>query len=129
MEQVQVNIGELLKEKLEKKVRALQELEKDALEAAGSAGHGDFGDLSRKEEEGRLRSIRIKKISEDLKKIEAALARYKKDPEKYGICKGCGDRICLPRMIAWPETEHCEPCKAEIEQNSPSRMTPAYKSA
>ena len=129
MEQ-ELNVGEVLQARLKTKVRNLRALKEEAREIAENARHGDFADISRKESEGDFIALRMKKLSEEITKIEAAIARYKKDPENYGICEQCGETICPARLIAWPETRHCVPCKNNIERESPQRIQmPAYRSA
>jgi len=49
-----------------------------------------------------------------LKKVEAALARYRAGT--YGICCDCGEMIARERLAADPSTPFCSDCMAERNQ-------------
>jgi DnaK suppressor protein len=48
-----------------------------------------------------------------LKRVVAALARLKEDPDDFGNCSDCGDAIPLPRLKAMPYAELCVDCQSK----------------
>jgi DnaK suppressor protein len=60
--------------------------------------------------------LRLKEREQKLvKKIDDAVARI--DSGTFGICKGCGNEIPLPRLKARPVTDLCIECKTKQEQD------------
>lgn len=60
--------------------------------------------------------LRLKEREQKLiKKIDEAVARI--DSGTFGICKGCGNDIPLPRLKARPVTDLCIECKTKQEQD------------
>lgn len=53
------------------------------------------------------------KLKKDLKEIEYALVKIKK--ETYGICERGGERIEAARLIAKPTAIYCLKCEREVE--------------
>ena len=56
-----------------------------------------------------------------LKKIDKAVERI--DNGSFGICRGCGNEIPLPRLQARPVTDLCIECKTKQEQDEKIRVT------
>ena len=60
-------------------------------------------------------SLRLKEREQKLlKKIDDAVSRI--DNGIFGICRGCGQDIPLPRLRARPVTDLCIECKTRQEQ-------------
>ena len=66
--------------------------------------------------------LRLKEREQKLlKKIDQAVDRI--DSGTFGICKGCGNEIPLPRLQARPVTDLCIECKTKQEQDEKIRAT------
>jgi DnaK suppressor protein len=66
--------------------------------------------------------LRLKEREQKLlKKIDSAVDRI--DNGTFGICRGCGDEIPLPRLLARPVTDLCIACKTKQEQDEKIRET------
>lgn len=66
--------------------------------------------------------LRLKEREQKLlKKIDQAVERI--DGGTFGICKGCGNEIPLPRLQARPVTDLCIECKTKQEQDEKIRAT------
>jgi RNA polymerase-binding transcription factor DksA len=50
-----------------------------------------------------------------LYRIEEALRRLYKDPDKFGICHGCGNLIDFDRLDTLPHARYCMDCKKKEE--------------
>ncbi len=60
--------------------------------------------------------LRLKEREQKLlKKIDKAVERI--DNGSFGICRGCGNEIPLPRLQARPVTDLCIECKTRQEQD------------
>jgi DnaK suppressor protein len=60
--------------------------------------------------------LRLKEREQKLiKKIDQAVERI--DNGTFGICRGCGNEIPLPRLKARPVTDLCIECKTKQEQD------------
>jgi DnaK suppressor protein len=60
--------------------------------------------------------LRLKEREQKLlKKIDQAVQRI--DNGTFGICRGCGTEIPLPRLQARPVTDLCIECKTKQEQD------------
>jgi RNA polymerase-binding transcription factor DksA len=55
---------------------------------------------------------------ETFAQIEAALELLYTDPERYGICRGCAERIAFERMDLIPWTDLCEVCESRREAST-----------
>ena len=66
--------------------------------------------------------LRLKEREQKLiKKIDQAVERI--DNGTFGICRGCGNEIPLPRLKARPVTDLCIECKTRQEQDEIIRGT------
>ncbi|HEY3197185.1 MAG TPA: TraR/DksA C4-type zinc finger protein [Nitrospirales bacterium] len=66
--------------------------------------------------------LRLKEREQKLiKKIDQAVQRI--DNGTFGICRGCGNEIPLPRLKARPVTDLCIECKTKQEQDEIIRGT------
>jgi DnaK suppressor protein len=66
--------------------------------------------------------LRLKEREQKLiKKIDQAVERI--DNGTFGICRGCGNEIPLPRLKARPVTDLCIECKTRQEQDETIRGT------
>ena len=50
-----------------------------------------------------------------LYRVEEALRRLYKEPDKFGICHNCGKRIDFERLDALPHARYCIDCKLKEE--------------
>jgi len=50
-----------------------------------------------------------------LYRIEEALRRLYKDPDKFGTCHGCGNLIDFDRLDTLPHARYCMDCKKKEE--------------
>jgi DnaK suppressor protein len=48
--------------------------------------------------------------------IDEALRRLYGDPERYGVCTSCGEKISWERLEVVPEAERCAECQSELEE-------------
>jgi DnaK suppressor protein len=55
-----------------------------------------------------------------LYRIEDALRRLYQDPDRFGVCSRCGERIPLERLEALPHVRYCLPCKVHEEVAQPA---------
>ncbi|HEY8485160.1 MAG TPA: TraR/DksA C4-type zinc finger protein [Longimicrobiales bacterium] len=53
-----------------------------------------------------------------LYRVEEALRRLYKDPENFGICQNCGERIHFERLDALPHARYCIDCKRKEEADA-----------
>lgn len=53
-----------------------------------------------------------------LYRIEDALRRLYKEPETFGLCHNCGDRIDFERLDALPHARYCIDCKRKEEADA-----------
>ena len=66
--------------------------------------------------------LRLKEREQKLlRKIDKAVERI--DNGSFGICRGCGNEIPLPRLRARPVTDLCIECKTRQEQDERIRAT------
>jgi DnaK suppressor protein len=64
--------------------------------------------------------LRLKEREQKLlKKIDQAVERI--DSGTFGICRGCGNEIPLPRLQARPVTDLCIECKTRQENDEKIR--------
>jgi DnaK suppressor protein len=50
-----------------------------------------------------------------LYRVEEALRRLYKDPDNFGVCHSCGERISFERLDALPHARYCIDCKLKEE--------------
>lgn len=53
-----------------------------------------------------------------LYRIEEALRRLYKEPEKFGFCHSCGEPIDFDRLDVMPHARYCINCKLREEQDA-----------
>jgi len=53
-----------------------------------------------------------------LYRVEDALRRLYKEPEKFGICYNCGDLIDFDRLDTLPHARYCMNCKLKEEADA-----------
>lgn len=53
-----------------------------------------------------------------LYRIEEALRRLYKEPEKFGFCHSCGELIDFERLDALPHARYCLDCKLKEEADA-----------
>ncbi len=75
---------------------------------------GDTGDASTATEQQDLRNSQIERDVNELRSIEAALARF--DEGTYGMCTRCGGEIGEARLRANPAAERCIACQTAYEK-------------
>jgi RNA polymerase-binding protein DksA len=84
---------------------------------------GDAGDASTAAEQADLRNSQIERDVNELRAIEAALARFEEG--KYGMCTRCGGDIAEARLRANPAAERCIACQAAYEKQYAGNGTPS----
>lgn len=63
------------------------------------------------EKEFLLASIEGRRFYE----IDDALRKLYREPERFGICERCGERISSERLDVIPQARHCARCQKELE--------------
>jgi len=53
-----------------------------------------------------------------LYRVEDALRRLYKEPQKFGLCHNCGNPIDFDRLDALPHARYCLDCKMKEEQDA-----------
>lgn len=84
---------------------------------------GDAGDASTATDQADLRNSQIERDVNELRTIDAALARFEEG--SYGICTRCGGDIGEARLRANPAAERCIACQAAYEEEYAGNGTPA----
>lgn len=70
-----------------------------------------------------IASNRNKSRADELRAIEAALARMHDDPEDFGACEGCGEDIPLRRLELMPWVRLCIECQQVEEREGGASAT------
>ena len=60
-------------------------------------------------------SGRNRNLARTLTLIDKALRKLEHDPDDYGNCEDCGDRILQARLDAMPFAEFCIPCQTKAD--------------
>jgi len=114
-------LEERLRKERERTLRALgrfQELRKlsrdvaDADLTAYSMHMADQGTDAMEREQAYLMAS---KEGRYLYRIEEALRRLYNEPERFGLCQGCGQPIPFERLEALPHVRYCLQCKLQEE--------------
>ena len=84
---------------------------------------GDAGDASTATEQADLRNSQIERDVNELRAVEAALARFEEGT--YGFCTRCGGDIGEARLRANPAAERCITCQAAYEKQYAGNGTPS----
>ncbi|MGZ8273823.1 MAG: TraR/DksA family transcriptional regulator [Burkholderiaceae bacterium] len=84
---------------------------------------GDAGDASTATEQADLRNSQIERDVNELRTIEAALARF--DEGSYGVCTRCNGDIGEGRLRANPAAERCIACQTAFEKQYAGSGTPS----
>lgn len=101
---------------------ARRRLEDDAYRNMASEV-GDAGDASTATEQADLRNSQIERDVNELRAIDAALARA--DEGTYGRCTRCGGEIGDARLRANPAAERCIACQTAWEKQFAGNTTPS----
>lgn len=83
----------------------------------------DSGDASVATHEVDLRQAEIGRDLDELRAVEAALARL--DAGEYGDCVDCGMEIPAERLAVAPQAERCVPCQTAFEARHGSGAGPS----
>jgi DnaK suppressor protein len=75
---------------------------------------GDAGDASTATEQQDLRNSQIERDVNELRAVDAALARF--EDGTYGMCSRCGGEIGDARLRANPAAERCIACQTAYEK-------------
>ncbi|OGC51453.1 hypothetical protein A2982_02705 [candidate division WWE3 bacterium RIFCSPLOWO2_01_FULL_39_13] len=59
-------------------------------------------------------SVILTELKKSRQEILGALSRIKN--KKYGTCENCGNKISVPRLVAYPTARYCIKCKEIIEK-------------
>lgn len=95
------------------------EVEKNRVDDARAGGDDDAQPLA---EMGQvIASNRNRNDAALAKRIDAALARLKSDPDDFGNCGDCGDPLPFKRLLAMPWAELCVEC--QTAKDGPKRTT------
>ncbi|HET9023410.1 MAG TPA: TraR/DksA family transcriptional regulator [Burkholderiaceae bacterium] len=97
-------------------------LEEDAYRTMASEV-GDAGDASTATEQADLRNSQIGRDVNELRAIDAALARI--EDGTYGRCTRCGGEIGEARLRANPSAERCIACQTAYEKQFAGNGTPS----
>lgn len=84
---------------------------------------GDAGDASTATEQADLRNSQIERDVNELRAIDAALARIEEGT--YGLCTRCGGDIGKARLRANPAAERCIACQTAHEKQYAATGTPS----
>ena len=84
---------------------------------------GDAADASTATEQADLRNSQIERDVNELRTIDAALARYEEGT--YGVCTRCGGDIGKARLRANPAAERCIACQTAHEKQYAGNGTPS----
>lgn len=84
---------------------------------------GDAGDSSTATEQADLRNSQIERDVNELRAIDAALARFEEG--SYGMCTRCGGDIGAARLRANPAAERCIACQTAYEKQYAGNGTPS----
>ena len=84
---------------------------------------GDAGDASTATEQADLRNSQIERDVNELRAIDAALARFEEG--SYGMCTRCGGDIGEARLRANPAAERCIACQTAYEKQYAGNGTPS----
>jgi RNA polymerase-binding protein DksA len=125
-----VQYDELHRKLLERKAGLAREvedgsrrrLEEDAYRNMASEV-GDAGDASTATEQADLRNSQIERDINELRAIDAALARFEEGT--YGMCTRCGGDIGEARLRANPSAERCIACQTAFEKQYAGNGTPS----
>lgn len=101
---------------------ARRRLEDDAYRNMASEV-GDAGDASTATEQADLRNSQIERDVNELRTIDAALARFEEGT--YGVCTRCGGDIGKARLRANPAAERCIACQTAHEKQYAGNSTPS----
>ena len=84
---------------------------------------GDVVDAALDSVQDEISSQLAEVESRELARIEYALERMRTG--QFGICEGCGGKIPLARLNAWPYATYCIKCQREAEREGakPSHET------
>lgn len=105
-----------LRQRLEARLLALR----DELRGEGAVEIASEVDTARKVDDDAapleemskvIASNRNKSRADELRAIEAALARMHEDPEEFGACEGCGEDIGVRRLELMPWVRLCIECQ------------------
>lgn len=108
-----------LEERLqEERSRALRTLNRSLAEHSGESDQGRAGDLTSvpfhladrgtDTMQTELDASQATRVSRELEEIDAALERFYRTPERYGICEETGREISFERLDAIPWARTCE---------------------
>lgn len=64
-----------------------------------------------------IASNRNKSRADELRAIDAALARLRADPEEFGCCEACGEDIGVRRLELMPWVHLCIECQEAEERD------------
>lgn len=109
-------MGALLDRERRKLVRRLRRFGEhvEDRESAGFSQHmaDAAAEMSGRETAALMASEEGRRLVE----VDRALDRLARDPESFGVCRSCGDRIVFERLEALPYTELCIECKRGEER-------------
>ncbi len=112
---------------LEERARALKELGSydEALAREPAEGDGDLSSYSfHMADQGTDAMEREKaflfasKEGRLLRRVDGALRRLYREPERYGRCESCGEEIAFERLDALPHARLCILCQEEEESGA-----------
>jgi DnaK suppressor protein len=102
----------------EERARAMRDLNRSVDEHSGESDQDRSGDLTSipfhladrgtDTMQTELEASIATRVSRELADIDAALDRFYRDPEQYGICEATGKEISFERLDAIPWTRTCE---------------------
>ena len=108
-------LRELLERERRKLVRRLRRFGDDVAELADTGFSQHMAEAASASAEREKAFMMAGEEGERLVQVDRALARLSREPESYGVCRGCGSDIAFERLEALPYTELCIECKRSEE--------------
>lgn len=121
--QVETLLQRLLRER-ERALRSLGQFDELAKESAeqndsDSYSYSDhMADLGTDAMEREKMLLFASKEGRYLYRVEEALRRLYKEPERFGFCHSCGNLIAFERLEALPHARYCIDCKLKEEADA-----------
>lgn len=111
-------LRELLERERRKLVRRLRRFGEDVGDMADTGFSQHMAEAASASAEREKAFMMAGEEGERLVEVDRALARLSREPESYGVCRGCATDIAYERLEALPYTQLCIECKRTEENGS-----------
>lgn len=111
-------LRELLERERRKLARRLKRFGEDVAELAESGFSQHMAEAASASTEREKAFMMAGEEGERLVQVDRALDRLNREPESYGVCRGCATDIAFERLEALPYTQLCIECK-RTEESGP----------